>query len=164
MRILTAVAFAVVIVLGAGPASADERADLVKLIVDTQLVDNQPMINEGVSQMAQAMGADRAGLTAEERTRLDSGLRQTLTDIVRDLVMPVLNDPAKFSVEELRAVAAFNASPAGRKWTTLAGAADVTSPEAKTKILTSLLRNVEPSLLAKLFAASQPAPGARTQR
>lgn len=158
MRLLVKVlvAFAFSVSLGAGVAQAGEREDLVKQIIDGQLLDNNSMVEDGVKQMAAGMGADRANLTPDERTRLEAGLRKTLIEALQSLIQPVLSDPAKFSMEDLRGIATFNASPAGKKWNGLASAADVTSPQARATIAASLFRNVEPALFAKLVAASAP--------
>lgn len=149
------------LVLAVGGAHAGERDDLIKAILDVQFTENGPLVNETVKQMAEAMGADRAGLTADERSRLDAGLRKTLADALREVIQPVLADPAKFSIEDLRAVATFNVSPAGRKWNGISSMADINSPETRTKITIALLRNVDAALLAKLFAASPEAQQGR---
>lgn len=136
-----------------GAARADERGDLITRIVEAHASDTNPALAPMVRDLATAMGAARANLTPEETRQLEAGLTRTLVQTMRDLFSPALNDPQKFSIEELRQIAAFVTSSTGQKWNGAVMNIDVSSPEAKSKVVASLLRNIEPALLVKLMAA-----------
>lgn len=155
------IAAAVAFVALAGPARADERQDLIARIVEAQIGDYRARTGPVVEGLAVSMGADRANLTPEERAQLEAGLSRTLTQAVGELMTPVLADEERYSLEDLRAIHAFVSSPAGEKYASITQGIDMSSPALKAKIVSALLRNIEPNVLAKLVSASEAPRGRR---
>lgn len=157
LLIIAAVAFCAL----ADPVRADERQNLVATIVQAQIGAYEARTGSVVEGLAVSMGADRANLTTEERALLEAGLSRTLTQAVGELITPVLSDHKRYSIEDLRAISAFVSSPAGEKYASIAQGIDMSSPALKAKIVSALLRNVDPNVLAKLVSAPDGPRGRR---
>jgi hypothetical protein len=140
--------------LAAAPAVADERADLVKDISAITLQTQAEQVDAVVPVLMRELGADSAGLTADEKTKLKTGLTLTLTEVVSAIITNALQDPAKFDVDDLRQIKAFVGSPAGAKWARVVSSFDAKDPKSMQLVLTSMFKNVDMAIFSKLAIAS----------
>ena len=148
------IALAIGWALAAGPALADERADLVKDIATITLKSQEKQVTSVVPLLMKELGSESAGLTAEEKTKLKDGLTATLTEVVGTIITEALQDPARFNVDDLRQIKGFVSSPAGDKWSNVVSSFDAKDPKAMQLVLTSMFKNVDMAIFTKLAIAS----------
>ncbi len=145
---------AAALMLAATPARADERADLAMEIGVTAAKAQEEQVRLLMPMLMKEMGADEAGLTAEEKKQLAEGMEKTVNEAMVAMLSTSLADPSRFELAELRQIKAFMGTSAGVKWTNVASSLDTKDPAVMQTVLASMFKNIDMKIFAKLAVAA----------